>query len=76
MVRHDLLQIQGILLHAHKVPHVAERALHDAIVVGRALELGTHELLHQLAGLGRIVRLSRCVSWRERGRERERERGN
>jgi hypothetical protein len=57
MIRHHLLEVEWILLHAHKVLHVAELALHDAIVVRCPIELWADELFHQFAGFGCVVSL-------------------
>ena len=68
MIRHNLLYIKRILLHLHKIPHIPKHALHNTIVIRFSLELGAHELLHQIACLGRVVGLfHELVTHRGRG---------
>lgn len=57
MVRNDLFYVKRILLHADKVCHIVKGRLHDAVVVSRAVELWTDDLVHQTARLGRVVSL-------------------
>lgn len=57
MIRHDLLDVERILLHAHEIVDGAKHALHDTIVVRGAVELGAYELGHQEEGFGGLVRL-------------------
>ena len=62
MIRHDMFLVERILLHAYKVLHVVELALHNAIVFGPAVELRAYELFHQGTGFGCVVCLSYVMS--------------
>ena len=59
MVRHHLLEVIRIRLHAHEVVNVVEADGHDAVVVGHVGELRTDDLGHEGASFGGDVGL--CV---------------
>lgn len=63
MIRRNLLLEERIGLHLHEIRDVAEGGLDYAVVVCCAVELGTHDLGHEGAGLGCVVCL---VSVREK----------
>ena len=74
MIRHDMLNIKRILLHPYELLDGLEPALHDAVVLGRPVELGSYQLFHQFARFRRVVcllplslALSALLCERERG---------
>lgn len=62
VVRYNHFQVVGVLFHADKIFHVCEDSLHETVVIGEALKLGSGNFCHKLFVFRCIMSLDPSVA--------------